>query len=43
MPGDSYGPSGPADEGASGGERVLIVEDDPTTRSGLQELVASWG
>ena len=24
-------------------ERVLIVEDDPTTRVGLTELVATWG
>ena len=26
-----------------GGERVLIVEDDPSTRSGLAELVHAWG
>ena len=26
-----------------GAERVLIVEDDPATRSGLTELVRSWG
>ena len=26
-----------------GGERVLIVEDDPSTRSGLAELVQAWG
>jgi DNA-binding NtrC family response regulator len=25
------------------GERVLIVEDDPATRSGLAELVQNWG
>src|SRR5918992_2491601 len=25
------------------GERVLIVEDDPPTRSGLAELVGAWG
>ncbi|HXG54723.1 MAG TPA: sigma-54 dependent transcriptional regulator [Vicinamibacterales bacterium] len=25
------------------GERVLIVEDDPSTRSGLAELVQTWG
>src|SRR5688572_10018000 len=25
------------------GERVLIVEDDPATRSGLSELLQSWG
>ena len=24
-------------------ERVLIVEDDPATRSGLTELVRTWG
>ena len=24
-------------------ERVLIVEDDPATRSGLTELVRAWG
>ena len=24
-------------------ERVLIVEDDPTTRLGLTELVGTWG
>jgi DNA-binding NtrC family response regulator len=27
----------------SSGERVLIVEDDPATRSGLAELVQAWG
>ena len=27
----------------SAGERVLIVEDDPSTRSGLAELVQAWG
>jgi DNA-binding NtrC family response regulator len=27
----------------SNGERVLIVEDDPSTRSGLAELVQAWG
>src|SRR4029078_1714622 len=25
------------------GERVLIVEDDPSTRTGLAELVQNWG
>ena len=25
------------------GERVLIVEDDPATRTGLAELVQAWG
>ena len=25
------------------GERVLIVEDEPSTRSGLAELVQAWG
>src|SRR5438132_8902008 len=25
------------------GERVLIVEDEPTTRAGLTELVSTWG
>src|SRR5688572_1522088 len=25
------------------GERVLIVEDDPSTRTGLAELVQAWG
>ncbi len=29
--------------GESVGERVLIVEDDPSTRSGLAELVQAWG
>jgi DNA-binding NtrC family response regulator len=29
--------------GESPGERVLIVEDDPATRSGLAELVQAWG
>jgi DNA-binding NtrC family response regulator len=28
---------------SSSGERVLIVEDDPATRSGLAELVQAWG
>ncbi|MBA2301421.1 MAG: sigma-54-dependent Fis family transcriptional regulator [Acidobacteria bacterium] len=28
---------------SSNGERVLIVEDDPSTRSGLAELVQAWG
>ena len=28
---------------SSAGERVLIVEDDPSTRSGLAELVQAWG
>ena len=27
----------------SHGERVLIVEDDPSTRTGLAELVQAWG
>ena len=27
----------------SNGERVLIVEDDPSTRTGLAELVQAWG
>jgi len=27
----------------SQGERVLIVEDDPSTRTGLAELVQAWG
>ena len=27
----------------SNGERVLIVEDDPATRTGLSELVQAWG
>jgi DNA-binding NtrC family response regulator len=27
----------------SSGERVLIVEDEPTTRLGLTELVSTWG
>ena len=31
------------DQQASVGERVLIVEDDPATRSGLAELVQAWG
>src|SRR5688572_32915028 len=31
------------DQQASAGERVLIVEDDPPTRSGLAELVQAWG
>ena len=29
--------------GEAPGERVLIVEDDPATRSGLAELVQAWG
>ena len=28
---------------AHSAERVLIVEDDPATRSGLTELVRTWG
>src|ERR687884_1029373 len=28
---------------ATTGERVLIVEDEPTTRMGLTELVSTWG
>jgi DNA-binding NtrC family response regulator len=28
---------------SASGERVLIVEDDPATRSGLAELVQAWG
>jgi DNA-binding NtrC family response regulator len=31
------------DQESSPGERVLIVEDDPATRSGLAELVGAWG
>ena len=31
------------DQQSSPGERVLIVEDDPATRSGLAELVGAWG
>ena len=27
----------------STGDRVLIVEDEPTTRVGLTELVSTWG
>jgi DNA-binding NtrC family response regulator len=29
--------------GDNAGERVLIVEDDPSTRTGLAELVQAWG
>src|SRR5688572_1576480 len=29
--------------GEAQGERVLIVEDDPATRTGLAELVQAWG
>jgi len=29
--------------GTTSGERVLIVEDDPSTRLGLTELVRTWG
>jgi DNA-binding NtrC family response regulator len=29
--------------GEAAGERVLIVEDDPATRTGLAELVRAWG
>jgi DNA-binding NtrC family response regulator len=29
--------------GETQGERVLIVEDDPSTRTGLAELVQAWG
>ena len=29
--------------GEAPGERVLIVEDDPATRTGLAELVQAWG
>jgi DNA-binding NtrC family response regulator len=32
-----------ADEHQAGAERVLIVEDDPSTRVGLMELVRTWG
>ena len=32
-----------ADLPPSNGERVLIVEDDPATRTGLSELVQAWG
>jgi two-component system response regulator FlrC len=28
---------------ANSRDRVLIVEDDPTTRLGLTELVLTWG
>ena len=31
------------DQQSTSGERVLIVEDDPATRSGLAELVQAWG
>src|SRR5215217_5015402 len=31
------------DQQSSPGERVLIGEDDPSTRSGLAELVQAWG
>ena len=31
------------DQQSTVGERVLIVEDDPATRSGLAELVQAWG
>src|SRR5919112_3731478 len=31
------------DKHSPSGERVLIVEDDPPTRSGLAELVQAWG
>src|SRR5688572_10215242 len=31
------------DQQGFAGERVLIVEDDPATRSGLAELVQAWG
>src|SRR5687768_3638939 len=31
------------DKHSPAGERVLIVEDDPPTRSGLAELVQAWG
>ena len=31
------------DQQSSPGERVLIVEDDTATRSGLAELVGAWG
>jgi DNA-binding NtrC family response regulator len=33
----------PADSGAAGGERVLIVEDDRAARVGLTELIRAWG
>jgi DNA-binding NtrC family response regulator len=33
----------PAELPRTGGERVLIVEDDPATRVGLTELVRAWG
>ena len=32
-----------SDQPPVGGERVLIVEDDSSTRSGLAELVQAWG
>ena len=35
--------AGAAVDGTAIGERVLIVEDDPATRSGLAELVQAWG
>src|SRR5687767_420976 len=31
------------DKHSPAGERVLIVEDDPPTRSGIAELVQAWG
>ena len=31
------------DPASAVGERVLIVEDDPATRTGLAELVQAWG
>ena len=37
------GTPGSAFDDESPGERVLIVEDDPTTRIGLTELVERWG
>src|SRR5712671_1066975 len=32
-----------ADEASALSERVLIVEDDPAARVGLEQLVRSWG
>ena len=40
---DETAPVGDATTHAQPGERVLIVEDDPATRSGLAELVQAWG
>src|SRR3990167_5523808 len=40
---DETAPVGDATTHPQPGERVLIVEDDPATRSGLAELVQAWG